>query len=85
VGGTGPDARWHEILAAFVDDPRSSVEMAAALTDGRAEALVLSVRERQHSLLSAWQGHDASTEQLRIALQQYHMFCNRLEDPFHTD
>jgi len=74
------DVRWHEILAMFVDDPRSSVEQAAALADNRAEALVLSIKERQHSLRAGWQRHDTETEELRIALQQYRIFCNRLED-----
>ncbi len=71
--------RWHEILAMFVDDPRSSVEQAVAFADNRAEALVLSIKERQHSLLSGWQRHDAGTEELRIALLQYRLFCSRLE------
>jgi len=31
-------ARWHEILAMFVDDPRSSAEMAAALVDESVQA-----------------------------------------------
>jgi hypothetical protein len=79
------DTRWHEILATFVDDPRSSVELAAGLTGDRAEALVRSVRERQHSLLSTWQGDDAGTEQLRITLQQYRAFCSQLEDVFDGD
>jgi hypothetical protein len=74
------DVRWHEILAMFVDDPRSSVEQAAVLADNRAEALVLSIRERQHALRSGWQRHEAETEELRIALQQYRLFRNWLED-----
>jgi hypothetical protein len=77
------DVRWHQILAMFVDDPRSSVEQAAALADDRAEALVLSIKERQDSLLSGWQRHDAETEELRLALQQYRIFCNRLEELSH--
>jgi len=75
-----PDARWHEILAMFVDDPRSSVELAASLVDDSAEALMTSVKERQHALLSAWQGDEAGTEEMRIALQQYRAFWNRIED-----
>jgi len=75
-----PGARWHEILAMFVDDPRSSVELAASLVDDSAEALMTSVKERQHALLSAWQGNDAGTEEMRIALQQYRVFWNRIED-----
>jgi hypothetical protein len=77
---TSGDERWHEILAMFVDDPRSSVELAAGLVDDSAEALVTFVQERQHALLSAWQGDDAGTEEMRIALQQYRTFWNRIED-----
>jgi hypothetical protein len=77
---TSPNARWHEILAMFVDDPRSSIELAASLVDDSAEALMTSVKERQHALLSAWQGDDAGTEEMRIALQQYRTFWNRIED-----
>jgi hypothetical protein len=40
----------------------------------------VSVRERQKSLLSGWQGDDAGTEELRTTLQQYRAFWNRLED-----
>ena len=85
VGGEGIDldVRWHEILAMFVDDPRSSVEHAAAFAGDRAEAFVLSVKEQQDSLLSGWQRHDTETEELRIALQQYRIFCNRLEEFSH--
>jgi hypothetical protein len=75
-----PNARWHEILTMFVDDPRSSVELAASLVDDSAEALITSVKERQHALLSTWQGDDAGTEEMRIALQQYRAFWNRIED-----
>jgi hypothetical protein len=87
VGGDGIDldVRWHEILAMFVDDPRSSVEQAAALAGDRAEAFVLSIKEQRDSLLSGWQRHDAETEELRIALQQYRIFCNRLEELSHSD
>ena len=77
---TSPGVRWHEIQATFVDDPRSCVALAAGVVDGSVEALVLSVRQRQHALRSAWQRGDAGTEELRVALQQYRTFWNRLED-----
>ena len=77
---TSPSTRWHEIQAMFVDDPRSSVELAAGLVGDSAEALVVSIQEHQHSLLAAWQGDDAGTEELRTTLQQYRTFWNRLED-----
>jgi hypothetical protein len=79
-GSTSPSTRWHEIQAMFVDDPRSAVEQAAGLAGSSAEALVIAVQERQRALMSAWQADDTSTEDLRIALQHYRMFWNRLED-----
>ena len=81
--GTSADERWHEILTMFVDDPRSSVELAAGLVDESAEALVMFVQERQQALLSDWQGDDAGTEEMRVALQQYRTFWNRIEDLSH--
>ncbi len=73
-------ARWHEILAMFVDDPRTSAEMAAGLVDDSVQALVASVREQQDSLLAAWHGEDAGTEELRAAVQHYRAFGGRLAD-----
>jgi hypothetical protein len=75
-----PDTRWHEILAKFVDDPRSSVELAAGLVDDDIQALVMSLKSEQDSLLAAWHGEDTGTEELRTAVQHYHSFGNRLAD-----
>jgi hypothetical protein len=75
-----PSTPWHEIQAMFVDDPRASTELAAGLVDDSVEALVVSVRKQQQSLLSAWQGDDAGTEEMRTAVQHYRTFWNRLED-----
>jgi hypothetical protein len=72
--------RWHEIQAMFVDDPRSCVELAAGLIDDSIQTLVASVKEQQDSLLAAWQGENAGTEELRAAVQQYRAFGNRLAD-----
>jgi hypothetical protein len=72
--------RWHEILAMFVDDPRSSAELAAGLVDDSIQALVASLKEQQDSLLAAWHGEDAGTEELRTAVQQYRAFGNSLAD-----
>ena len=73
-------ARWHEIQAMFVDDPRSSAEMAAGLVEESVQALVASVREQQDSLLAAWHGENAGTEELRTAVQHYRAFGGRLAD-----
>ena len=78
-GGASPSDRWPEIQAMFVDDPRASVELAVGLMDESAEKLIASVRQRQHALLSAWQGTDAGTEELRNALQGYRTFWNQLD------
>ena len=73
-------ARWHEIQAMFVDDPRASAEMAAGLVDDSVQALVASVRKQQDSLLAAWHGENAGTEELRAAVQHYRAFGGRLAD-----
>jgi hypothetical protein len=73
-------ADWHEILAMFVDDPHASAELAASTVDYSVQALAASIKEQQDSLLSAWHGEGAGTEELRTAVQQYRAFWNRLED-----
>jgi hypothetical protein len=49
-----------EIQAMFADDPRASIELAAGLVHDRLEALVTSVKDRQQSRRSAWQGYDGN-------------------------
>jgi hypothetical protein len=71
---------WKEIQAMFVDDPRASIERAAGVVDERVEALILSVKDRQRSMQSAWQADDAGTEVLRVSLQHYRTFWNSLDD-----
>jgi len=73
-------ARWHEIQAMFVDDPQASAEMAADLVDDSVQALVASVRKQQDSLLAAWHGENAGTEELRAAVQHYRAYGGRLAD-----
>jgi hypothetical protein len=75
-----PSMRWHEIQAMFVDDPRSSAEMAAGLVDDGIQTLVAYLKEQQDSLLAAWHGEDAGTEELRTAVQHYRAFGTRLAD-----
>jgi hypothetical protein len=79
TGNPDLSARWPEIQAMFVDDPRASVERAAGLVDDSVEALVVSVKEQQHALLATWQGDNAGTEELRTALQGYRAFWNRVD------
>ena len=71
--------RWSEILVAFVDDPRSSVKMAADAVDEAIGEFVDSVRARQRDLASTWQGAEAGTEQLRTALREYRKLGQRVQ------
>ena len=70
--------QWPGILALFVDDPRGAVERAAAAAREQAAALAAALEREQATLRDSWQA-DASTEDLRTALQQYRSFCGRLE------
>jgi hypothetical protein len=72
--------RWQEIQAMFIDDPRTSAELAAGLVDESVQALVAFVKEQQDSLLAAWHGEDAGTEELRTAVRHSRAFANRLAD-----
>jgi hypothetical protein len=70
--------QWPAIQAMFVDDPKGSVERAAAAADEVMKAFVASLQREQAGLRAAWE-KDTSTEDLRTALQQYRAFCGRLE------
>ncbi len=75
--------QWHDIQAKFVDDPRGSVELAAAATDTAVSALVEMLRQRQSALAPAGSTSadgGSSTEQLREALRSYRIFCQSLTE-----
>lgn len=81
---TGPDVdavtrRWHEIQAGFVDAPRQAVQEADALVADLLNRLMqVFAAEREH-LESQWsRGEDVSTEDLRLSLQRYRAFFQRL-------
>lgn len=71
--------RWNEIQGMFVDEPRSAVQQADALVSEVIQNLT-QLFTREHSQLEGqWnQGNDVSTEDLRMALQRYRSFFNRL-------
>jgi len=88
-GGAGPlqaeeDAggfrsRWNEIQVRFVDEPRGSVQKADGLVVEMTERLARMFSEERTRLDSQWErGDDVSTEDLRIALQRYRSFFERL-------
>ncbi len=71
--------RWTNIQSAFVDDPRKAVEEANALVSSALKHIEASFRDPYSQNEKQWsKGADASTEDLRVALQQYRMFFDRL-------
>jgi hypothetical protein len=71
--------RWNEIQGGFVDEPRSAVQQADTLVSEVVEKITQMFANEHDSLESQWkQGNDVSTEDLRIALQRYRAFFNRL-------
>jgi hypothetical protein len=71
--------RWEEIQTRFVDDPRRAVEDADALVAGVMQSLAEGFAQAREQLEGQWsRGEDVSTEDLRVALQRYRSFFQRL-------
>jgi hypothetical protein len=72
-------SRWNEIQVRFVDEPRGSVEKADGLVAEMTGRLTKMFSEERTRLEGQWErGDDVSTEDLRIALQRYRSFFDRL-------
>ena len=77
--GEGFKQRWEEIQVRFVDEPQASVKDADALVQEVMQRLADNFAEERGRLEHQWeQGQEASTEDLRTALQQYRSFFRRL-------
>ena len=71
--------RWHDVQAAFVDDPRRAVSDADQLVAELMESLAAAFSDRKQALEGRWQqGQDAQTEDLRLALRGYRSFFDQL-------
>lgn len=70
--------RWDQAQGEFVDDPPHSVREADALASEVADAVIAEIEARRASLRSAWNGSDADTEALRLALREYRSFVKQL-------
>jgi hypothetical protein len=71
--------RWEEIQSRFVDDPQSSVEQADTLVIEVVQELQTMFGSERNALEAQWQrGDDVQTEDLRVALQRYRAFFDRL-------
>lgn len=72
-------ARWDAIQTAFVDEPRRVVEQADGLVAEMMQRLAETFARERANLERHWdQGGDVSTEDLRLALQRYRSFFQRL-------
>jgi hypothetical protein len=71
--------QWQEIQGRFVDDPRRAVEDGDALVATLMQRLAETFADERANLEKQWDGEgDVSTEELRVALQRYRSFFDRL-------
>lgn len=71
--------RWTTVQAAFVDDPRDAVKEADTLVAELMKRLAETFSAERSRLESQWDNdEDVSTEDLRISLQRYRSFFDRL-------
>jgi hypothetical protein len=71
--------RWNGVQAAFVDEPRRAVEQADGLVASAMKRLAEVFAEERSKLEQQWdRGDNVSTEDLRVALQRYRSFFQRL-------
>jgi hypothetical protein len=72
-------SRWEAIQVTFVDDPRRAVEEADGLVAHVMQQLADGFARERETLEGQWsRGEDVSTEDLRVALQRYRSFFQRL-------
>lgn len=72
-------SRWSEIQIGFVDEPRRSVEEADHLVAEVIKRLAQVFADERSRLEQQWsRGDDVSTEDLRVTLQCYRSFFDRL-------
>ncbi|MGH8901055.1 MAG: hypothetical protein ACRDYA_05085 [Egibacteraceae bacterium] len=71
--------RWDAIQAHFVDSPRDAVADADELVAELMRHLAEVFSRERGDLEASWErGEDISTEDLRVSLQRYRSFFNRL-------
>lgn len=70
---------WNGIQTGFVDEPRKAVEDADHLVASAMKRLAEVFAQEREKLEREWdRGGNISTEDLRVALQRYRSFFNRL-------
>jgi hypothetical protein len=72
-------SRWSSVQTGFVDEPRRTVEDADKLVASVMQRLAEGFANERSGLEKQWdQGDHVSTEDLRVALQRYRSFFDRL-------
>src|SRR5206468_9075554 len=71
--------RWTQIQTAFVHEPRRAVKQADALVAEVIQRLANGFSQARSTLEGQWgRGDNVSTEDLRVTLQRYRAFFDRL-------
>ena len=71
--------RWTDVQTSFVDEPRRAVEQADGLVAAVMKRLAESFAGERANLERQWdRGTDVTTEDLRVAMQRYRSFFDRL-------
>ena len=71
--------RWSDVQARFVDDPQGAVRDGDSLVAELMQSLAHRFAQCKSDLEDQWQrGSEPQTEELRLALQQYRSFFQRL-------
>ena len=71
-------SRWDAAQIGFVDDPRRAVQQADELVAEVMKSLAQSFADERRQLEAQMTSESASTENLRVALQRYRSFFQRL-------
>ncbi len=72
-------SRWGNVQAGFVDEPRQAVQEADKLVATVMQRLAEGFATERSNLEKQWdRGDNVSTEDLRVALQRYRSFFDRL-------
>jgi hypothetical protein len=72
-------SQWSKVQTGFVDEPRRTVEDADKLVAAVMQRLAEGFASERSGLEKQWEsGDNVSTEDLRVALQRYRSFFDRL-------
>ena len=72
-------SQWSKVQTGFVDEPRRTVKDADKLVAAVMQRLAEGFANERSGLEKQWdRGEDVSTEDLRVALQRYRSFFDRL-------